>query len=112
MDWSKQNSPLVCWLTCPISKQPQQSNHLGDILILLNPSEKSIPFVFPKDSRLLNWQLFLDTAKQPPNDIFPSLIESNPNPASPNPSNPNPNRHAQSITRLLNRSMMVFIEKR
>jgi hypothetical protein len=55
----------------------------------------------------LNWQLFLDTAKQPPNDIFPSLIESNPNPAS-----PNPIRHAQSITRLLNRSMMVFIEKR
>lgn len=112
MDWSKQNSPLVCWLTCPISKQPQQSNHLGDILILLNPSEKSIPFVFPRESRLLDWQLFLDTAKQPPNDIFPSLIESNPNPASPNPSNPNPNRHAQSITRLLNRSMMVFIEKR
>jgi hypothetical protein len=107
MDWGKQNTSLVCWLTCPIAKQPEPSNHLGDILILLNPSEKSIPFVFPKESRLLNWQLFLDTAKQPPNDIFPSLIESNPNPAS-----PNPIRHAQSITRLLNRSMMVFIEKR
>jgi hypothetical protein len=107
MDWSKQNSPLVCWLTCPISEQPQQSNHLGDILILLNPSEKSIPFVFPKESRLLNWQLFLDTAKQPPNDIFPSLVEFNPNPV-----NPNPISHAKGVIRLLNRSMMVFIEKR
>ncbi|MCY3004909.1 MAG: glycogen debranching protein GlgX [Planctomycetota bacterium] len=113
MNWSKQDAGLVCWLTCPIATDPSHENHLGDILILLNPSEKSLPFVFPMESRLIHWQLFLDTAKQPPNDIFPSLVLSKPAPADHTPpKSQHPSRPADGSIRLMNRSMMVWIEKR
>jgi glycogen operon protein len=112
MDWSKSDTGLTCWLTNPLGVSPDtsgsQATGLGDLMILLNPTNKTLSYSLPKGSHGMDWRLFLDTAKQPPNDIYPEWIESQ---TLGNDRKP-PSLPTSHTVRVLRRSMMVWIERR
>ena len=112
MDWNKADSGLGCWLTNPTGvacREPQtQSNELGDIMILVNPTKSTLPFAFPKESHSLHWRLFADTSKPSPEDVYPELLDL----ASAGSISKAPKISAHRSVRVMHRSMMVWIEIR
>lgn len=112
MDWSKPDSGLSCWLTSPLvvaghgSQVPQ--HQLGDIMILVNPTTSTIPFVLPKESQSLNWRLFADTAKPSPGDVYPELLGS----VDVEPDHRTPKTPISRTIRVMHRSMMIWLEVR
>jgi len=63
---------LMCLLTAP--HDPRESNGTGrDLLMLFNASGDPRTFTFPEAARKKQWRLFIDTANQPPDDVFPNL---------------------------------------
>lgn len=110
MDWSQSDSGLICWMSRPHGTTEQdyrsQSDRLGDILILVNPSSCTMPFLLPKEAQGVDWKLFLNTAKAPPEDAYPSLIDQSENQVNPEA----PTFPSSKSVRVLHRSMMVWLE--
>jgi glycogen operon protein len=112
MDWSNPNSGLSCWLTTPqvAASQGIHTPHdqLGDIMILVNSTASTIPFVFPRESQSLNWRLFVDTSKPSPGDVYPELL----NHATTESIHQAPKSSAGRSVRVMHRSMMIWLELR
>ncbi|MBM4090975.1 MAG: glycogen debranching protein GlgX, partial [Planctomycetes bacterium] len=72
VDWNSPDVTLMCLLTAP--HDPRESNGTGrDLLMLFNASGDPRTFTFPEAARKKQWRLFIDTANQPPDDVFPNL---------------------------------------
>jgi len=111
VDWQKSDSGLICWLAAPqanpIEGTSKPSSLLGDILILVNPTQTTLTFAIPKPALGIRWQLFIDTSKQSPQDIFPEVLGVDQTCNEPTRKLSNP-----ANLRVLRRSMMVWIQKR
>ncbi len=52
----------------------RDSEILGrDVLLMFNSSHESAEFVIPKIANPRRWHLFIDTAAESPQDIYPNL---------------------------------------
>ena len=71
VEWSGDSRSLMClWGAAP-PEDPQSPNH--HILLLFHAGTDSRHFVFPPIARNIDWRLFLNTAAESPDDIFPEL---------------------------------------
>lgn len=68
MNWSQASQSIICvfgatGLTSPAAKH---------VLMLLHPGGASRRFVIPPELRRFQWRTFIDTAADPPADVFPN----------------------------------------
>jgi hypothetical protein len=73
----------------------------------VNPTQTTLTFAIPKPALGIRWQLFIDTSKQSPQDIFPEVLGVDQTCNEPTRKLSNP-----ANLRVLRRSMMVWIQKR
>ena len=71
VDWNGSDSALVCLLAANSVRKFQKLADARDVLILFNANSDSHEFLVPPAAKLLKWGLFIDTAAESPNDIFP-----------------------------------------
>ena len=64
-------------------------------MLIMNATPETKMFHIPESTRGIRWRLFLDTAKDSPNDIYPDLD--------------GPELAANRQVEVLYRSMMVFV---
>ncbi|MEE2641807.1 MAG: glycogen debranching protein GlgX [Planctomycetota bacterium] len=71
VDWEGTDSALVCLLAANAARKFDKQSHARDVLILFNANSESHEFLVPPAAKLLDWGLFVDTAADSPEDIFP-----------------------------------------
>ena len=73
IDWSSQSNLLTVFLSG--DARPGEHAGLHHFLIFLNGTPEIARFAFPSASRpdTLSWRLFVDTAAEPPKDIYPNF---------------------------------------
>jgi glycogen operon protein len=72
VDWSGDSRSLVCLLgAVPPEESPSPLNH--NILMLFHAGVDARHFILPPLAREIPWRLFVDTAAESPEDVFPSL---------------------------------------
>jgi glycogen operon protein len=70
--WNQGDLALMCLLTAPgPDEDPQQVGR--DVLLVVNSTATSRKFTLPLVSRGSRWRLFINTAAQPPDDIYPNF---------------------------------------
>ncbi len=76
--WDSAWSTLICLLTRPsIEQDSEQAGR--DILMMLNAAPGPQEFVFPAAAKWSGeWRLFVNTAAQSPNDVYPGLLGPRP----------------------------------
>jgi isoamylase len=77
--WDGHDSTLTCLLG---AWPPTGANRVAarNILLVMNPSDATRTVFMPGLARLLNWHLFVDTAADSPNDVFPDMTGPPPPP--------------------------------
>jgi len=94
IDWKNGEQGLVCIFGAPVPAAERiESTNLGDrprssavrdasggnlerarhVMLMLNPIGQPREFVVPDLVRTIRWRTFIDTAAEPPTDIFPNL---------------------------------------
>ena len=72
VDWQSHELPMICVLTAPLCVQ--DTKKLGrDVLIMFNSSPQGCRFAIPTFTKIKNWNKFLDTAADYPEDIYPKM---------------------------------------
>lgn len=70
IDWQSHEMGMICLLAAPPrSEDPQEIGR--DVLIMLNSGQHDLDFMIPAISKHKIWRLFIDTAAETPNDVFP-----------------------------------------
>ncbi len=72
VDWNGQELTLSCLLTAP-GKDEDPEGVGRDILMLFNSTPDPVDFKIPKAAESREWQTFIDTGNDSPNDIYPDL---------------------------------------
>jgi isoamylase len=78
VDWKNGESGLVCVFGAPRRPEiderptliPQPGKH---VMLLLNPVAQQREFAVPELVRAIHWRQFINTAAEPPHDIWPQL---------------------------------------
>ncbi|HEY6563543.1 MAG TPA: hypothetical protein VIY86_03555, partial [Pirellulaceae bacterium] len=80
VDWAGNDKALTCFFTAPdVTEDPEGvARH---VLLLFNADDVSRHFVLPALARAETWRLFVDTAMEPPHDIFPDADGPTPPPS-------------------------------
>ena len=71
-DWHSDLTALTCLLSAPPAKGESERGE-RDLLLLLNATSGPCEFVLPPAAKSRDWRTFVNTAGQPPHDIYPSL---------------------------------------
>ena len=72
VDWNQNGSSLICLLgAVPADAKQDQPNH--HVLLLCHAGLEPREFHLPAITRQINWALFINTAADPPGDIYPDL---------------------------------------
>ena len=71
IDWGHQDGCLTCLLVAP--DEVEEDELRKHVLLLVNGTGTDREFVFPAFAKALQWRLYVDTAAEPPADIFPDL---------------------------------------
>lgn len=71
VNWSG-DSTLICLLTAPGIEQDSDAKG-REVLLLFNPSYETRQFIIPPVAKAAQWRLFIDTAADSPEDVFPEL---------------------------------------
>lgn len=66
VDWSGNDGTLICLLKAPPDKPAR------DVLLLINATGSPREFILPPVAKGTAWRLFVDTAADPPSDVYPS----------------------------------------
>lgn len=74
VDWNGSDSALVCLLAANSQRKFDRETQARDVLILFNANPTAHEFLIPPAAKILKWGLFIDTAAEPPGDIFPELV--------------------------------------
>jgi len=72
VDWGTRESSLICLLAAAPRINPLSPPH-HHVLILFHARAEPREFRIPKVARRLGWWLFVNTAAEPPGDIYPGL---------------------------------------
>jgi glycogen operon protein len=79
VDWSGESRSLVCLLAAaPPEESSSPANH--HVLTLLHAGTEARHFTLPTLARDIAWRLFVNTAAESPDDVYPTL--DGPPPAS------------------------------
>ncbi len=71
VDWQNDDRCMICLLVAPSPEEdPQQIGR--DVLIMVNNSHESHPFIVPPVAKSTKWQMVIDTANPSPEDAFPA----------------------------------------
>ncbi len=72
IDWSSDSRSLVCLLAAALPDDPSlPPNH--HVLMLFHAGTEARHFILPLSARGIFWRLFLNTAAETPDDIYPAL---------------------------------------
>ncbi len=72
VDWAQPEGSLTClFAAAPPRDVLDPPNH--HVLIMMHAGSDPRPFAFPPGVRDLSWRQFIDTAADPPEDIYPAL---------------------------------------
>jgi glycogen operon protein len=72
VDWHSDELPIICLLSAPGKEEdPKQIGR--DILLMFNSSSAGCRFLIPAIAKSKAWRLFIDTAMDTPNDIYPEF---------------------------------------
>jgi glycogen operon protein len=66
VDWSGNDGTLICLLKAPQDKPAK------DVLLLINATGSPREFILPPVAKGTAWRLFVDTAADPPSDVYPN----------------------------------------
>ena len=70
MDWGNGANSLISLLRAPdLHEDPQEVGR--DVLLFFNASPQPQEFIMPPAAKGTHWRLFIDTAAEPPGDIYP-----------------------------------------
>jgi isoamylase len=72
LDWGQHQLTMMVYVAAP----PRIGDPEGvgrDVLMLINSTGDPIDFVLPEQGKGMQWNLFVDTAAEPPHDIFPEM---------------------------------------
>ncbi len=71
-DWAEEDGSLVCLLAAaPREAKYAPPNH--HILLMCHAGQEACPFHLPAAARQIAWRLFVNTAAEPPQDVYPDL---------------------------------------
>lgn len=94
IDWDQDDRSLACLLAAvPRTEESAEATH--HLLLFCHAGPEPREFTFPEPAQVIPWRLFIDTAAQSPEDIYPELD----GPAPPNP----------GVVRLESRSMICYV---
>jgi len=72
LDWSSDRLALTAYIAAP-AKIDDPKKMGRDVLLLFNSTGQPLSFQLPEHGKGLQWNLFVDSAAQSPEDIFPEL---------------------------------------
>jgi len=72
VDWSTRDPSLACLLAAAPRRDPLGPPH-HHVLVMFHAGAEPREFRIPEVARTLAWWLFVDTAAEPPGDIYPEL---------------------------------------
>ena len=72
VDWHSSELPVICLLAAP-TEENDATGTGRDVLLMLNSSSAGCRFMIPTIARSREWQMFIDTSLESPNDIHPDL---------------------------------------
>lgn len=75
VDWAGNDQTLICLLKAPkvVNKKSNRKDAPArDVLLLVNASGVPREFILPPVAKGTKWRLFVDTAADAPNDIYPN----------------------------------------
>jgi glycogen operon protein len=70
VEWSGDDQTLIVLLKAP-HRSHDPKGKARDVLLLVNPTPEPREFILPPIAKGTTWRLFIDTAANSPNDIFP-----------------------------------------
>jgi glycogen operon protein len=74
VDWRGNDAALTCLLMPPQECGPERKGNCGnEVLFLVNATSNAREFILPAVAKGLRWRLFIDTAAESPQDIYPEL---------------------------------------
>ncbi|GAA5505038.1 glycogen debranching protein GlgX [Novipirellula caenicola] len=72
LDWGQHELAMVAYIAAPNLRD--DPNGIGrDVVMMFNSTGQNREFMLPEVGRGLKWNLFVDTAAESPNEIFPKL---------------------------------------
>ncbi|OHB78804.1 MAG: glycogen debranching enzyme GlgX [Planctomycetes bacterium RBG_16_64_12] len=72
VDWGQDSPSLVCLLGA-VPREAKYAPPHHHVLLMCHAGLEPRPFRLPPAARQIAWSLFVDTAAEPPNDIYPNL---------------------------------------
>jgi len=72
LEWSQQELAMVAYITSP-SRADDPEGHGRDIVLMFNSTGQIRQFTMPEIGRGTQWHLFVDTAAESPEDIYPKV---------------------------------------
>jgi glycogen operon protein len=72
VDWNGNDGTLICLLKAPLDKRSPDGRPARDVLLLVNATGSPREFILPPVAKGTSWRLFVDTAADPPSDIYPN----------------------------------------
>jgi glycogen operon protein len=72
VDWSGDDSTLICLLSAPDrSLDPEGKGR--DVMLLINATTVRREFILPPVAKTTSWRLFVDTGADSPDDVYPQI---------------------------------------
>jgi glycogen operon protein len=72
VDWNGNDGTLTCLLKAPVGVKSPDGKPARDVLLLINATGSPREFILPPVAKGTQWRLFVDTAADPPSDVYPN----------------------------------------
>jgi glycogen operon protein len=71
VDWHGNDGTLICLLKAPANQFSPDGTPARNVLLLVNATGSPREFILPPVAKGTQWRLFIDTAADAPNDVYP-----------------------------------------
>ena len=72
LDWGQHDLAMVAYIAAP-SRRDDPEGVGRDVVMMFNSTGQNREFMLPEVGRGMKWNLFVDTAAESPNEVFPEL---------------------------------------